>query len=75
MVMSRLRTSTIEQTVTIPAEPIQVYNALMDPKKHTEFTGDEAEGSYEVGGTFKAYGGYIIAKNLELEEGRIIVQE
>jgi uncharacterized protein YndB with AHSA1/START domain len=75
MFMSKLRVSTIEQTVTIPADPIHVYGALMDPKKHAEFTGDVAEGSSEVGGTFKAYGGYITAKNLELEKARTIVQE
>ena len=75
MVMSKLRTSTIKQTVTIPAEPVQVYDALMDPKEHAEFTGDAAEGSGKVGGTFKAYGGYITAKNLELEKARTIVQE
>lgn len=75
MFMSKLRTSTIEQTVIIPAEPIQVYDALMDPKKHAKFTGDAAEGSSEVGGKFMAYGGYITAKNLELEKARTIIQE
>jgi activator of HSP90 ATPase len=73
--MSELRTSTIEQTVTISAEPVQVYRAIMSPKKHTEFTGEAAEGSSEVGGTFKAYGGYITAKNLVLEKARTIIQE
>lgn len=73
--MSRLRTRSIEQRVTIQAEPKEVYHALMDPKEHAEFTGDVAEGSGEVGGEFRAYGGYITARNLELEEGKRIVQE
>ncbi|MDD1756662.1 MAG: SRPBCC domain-containing protein [Methanomassiliicoccales archaeon] len=73
--MSGRRTRTIEQTVIIPASPKQVYRALMDPKEHAEFTGDAAEGSGEVGGVFRAYGGYISARNIELEEGKRIVQE
>jgi uncharacterized protein YndB with AHSA1/START domain len=73
--MSRLRTKTIEQTVIIPASPIQVYRALMDPKEHAEFTGDDAEGSDKAGGVFRAYSGYITAKNVELERGKRIVQE
>ncbi len=72
--MSELRTRTIKQSVLIPATPEQVYRALMDPKEHAEFTGEEAEGSGEVGGEFHAYTGYITAKNVELEEGRRIVQ-
>jgi uncharacterized protein YndB with AHSA1/START domain len=73
--MSKPRTKTIEQKVIIPASPIQVYRAFLDPIEHAEFTGDEAEGSGEVGGVFRAYGGYIAAKNIELEEGKRIVQE
>lgn len=73
--MSELRTRTIEQKVIIPATPEDVYWALMDPKVHAQFTGDEAEGSAEVGGEFIAYGGYITAKNLKLVEGRRILQD
>jgi uncharacterized protein YndB with AHSA1/START domain len=35
-------TKTIRQTELIPAEPIDVYEALMDAKTHTEFTGPKA---------------------------------
>jgi len=73
--MSRPRTRTIEQRVIIPASPAQVYRALMDPKEHAEFTEDKAEGSGEVGEVLRAYGGYITAKNIELEIGKRIVQE
>ncbi len=73
--MSDFRTRAIEQTVIIPATPHQVYRAFMDPKEHAEFTGEEAEGSDEVGGEFRAYSGYITARNVELEEGKRIVQE
>lgn len=73
--MNGPRTRTIRQKLVIPATPRQVYNALMDPREHSEFTGEEAEGSGEVGGEFSAYSGYITARNIELEEGRMIVQE
>lgn len=73
--MSRPITRTIEQKAIIPASPIRVFHALMDLKEHAEFTGEEAEGSGELGGVFRAYGGYITAKNIELEEGKRIVQE
>ena len=69
------KTRTIRQKVIINATPEEVYDALMDPKKHAAFTGDEASGSSEVGGEFIAWGGYITAKNIELERGKKIVQE
>ena len=69
------KTRTIRQKVIINAIPEEVYDALMDPKKHAAFTGDEASGSSEVGGEFIAWGGYITAKNIELERGKRIVQE
>jgi activator of HSP90 ATPase len=59
----------------IPAEAEEVFEAFMDPAKHSEFTGDDASGSSVVGKEFHAYGGYILAKNLELEPGKKIVQE
>ena len=59
----------------IPAEAEEVYEVFMDPAKHAEFTGDDASGSSVVGKEFQAYNGYILAKNLELERGKRIVQE
>jgi len=70
-----LKTRTIKQIFVIPASPNEVYDAIMDPDKHMEFTEDTAEGSSEIGGMFYAYDGYITAKNLELEKGKRIVQE
>jgi uncharacterized protein YndB with AHSA1/START domain len=40
----------IEQTVTFDASPEQVFEALMDSKKHSAFTGAAARVSREVGG-------------------------
>lgn len=41
-------TKTIEQTVTFKAVPHDVYEALMDSEKHSEFTGARANISQEV---------------------------
>lgn len=69
------KTKTIRQTELIPGEPIEVYEALVDAKKHTEFTGSKATSNSKVGGRFTAWDGYISGKNLKLEKGKRIVQE
>ena len=66
---------TIIQSIIVNAKPNDVYDALMDPKKHAEFTGSEAKGNSTIGGRFTAWDGYIEAKNLELEKGKRILQE
>ena len=65
----------IEQTVVVQGSPDQVYEAFMDAKKHTKFTGSKATSDPVVGGEFTAWDGYISGKNLELKKGRLIVQE
>jgi activator of HSP90 ATPase len=69
------KTTTITQKVIIPALPEEVYSALLDPKKHSEFTGSKATGKAEVGAKFTAWDGYISGKILELEKGKRIIQE
>jgi activator of HSP90 ATPase len=68
--MSRL----IKQTVTFKASPHEVYEALMDSKKHAAFSNSEAKISREVGGEYMAYDGYITGKNIELIPDKKIVQ-
>ena len=67
-------TKTIKQTVKIKATPQQVYDALMDTKKHTKFTGAPAKINKKIGGSFTCYDDYIQGINLELEPGELIVQ-
>ena len=71
----KLKTTTITQKVVIPASPEEVYDAFMDAKKHSAFTGAKATSDAKVGGEFSAWDGYITGKNLELEKGKRIVQE
>lgn len=65
----------IHQTVTFKASPHEVYEALMDSKKHAAFTGSKARISRAVGGRIMAYDDYISGKNVELVPDRKIVQD
>jgi activator of HSP90 ATPase len=69
-----MKTKTIRQSVTIKASPHDVYEALMDPKKHSMFTGSEVQISRNVGSKFSVYGGDIEGVNLELVPDQKIVQ-
>ncbi len=64
----------IRQTVTFNAAPHEVYEILMDQKKHAELVGSTAKISRQVGGKFVIYGGEIDGTNLELVPDRKIVQ-
>jgi activator of HSP90 ATPase len=70
-----MKVKTIKQEVIVPATPVEVYEAFMDAKKHSTFTGSRATCDPRVGGEFAAWDGYISGKNLELEKGKRIVQE
>jgi len=69
-----IKKSTIIQKVIVKASPKEVYEALIDPNKHSEFTGSKATGNPTIGTKFTAWDGYIYGKNLELVEGKKIVQ-
>ena len=70
-----LNTTTITQKVTISAHPKEVFNAILNPKKHSEFTGSKATGKEVVGAKFTAWDGYITGRNIEIEKNNRIVQE
>lgn len=67
-------TKNIKQSVTFRSSPHDIYEALMDSKKHAQFTGDEAKISRKVGGKFTAFGGYSEGINVELVPDKKIVQ-
>jgi activator of HSP90 ATPase len=58
----------------IPATPQEVYAAWLSSEGHSQMTGGFASVTAEVGGEFEAWDGYISGKNLELEQGKRIVQ-
>lgn len=75
-VLNKSEVTTITQKIIIPKViPKEVYEAYIDPKKHSQFTDSEATGKPVVGGKFTAWDGYISGKFLELEEGKRVVQE
>ncbi len=65
---------TLRQSVTFKAAPEDVYELLMDSRKHARFTGEKARISREVGGKIMAYDGYIQGINLEVVPNIKIVQ-
>ena len=69
-----MKTNTIKQTVTFSSVPEQVYQLIMDQKKHAAFTGAKVTMSLNVKGKFNIFDGYIHGYNIELEEGKKIVQ-
>lgn len=66
---------TIRQTVIFNASPHQLYEAILDPEIHSNFTQARATNSRKAGGKFTAYDGYISGINLELDKDKKIVQK
>ena len=64
----------IHQTVTFKATPHEVYEVLMDSKKHAAFSGGKASINRAVGASIRAYDDYIAGKNIELVPDKKIVQ-
>jgi activator of HSP90 ATPase len=69
-----MNTKTIRQTVTFKATPAEVYDMIMDSRKHQSLSGEKAKISTKVGGKFTAWGSHISGINLVLKPGERIVQ-
>src|SRR6516162_8371475 len=65
-----MQTKTLQQTVTFKASPQEVYDMLMDSKKHRSLSGEPAKISNKVGGKFTAWGSHLSGINLVLKPGR-----
>lgn len=74
MTTKTIKTKNIKQVVVFNVSAKEVYDTLMDSTKHSQFTGGKAKMSSKVGGKFTAYDGYIDGTNLELKQGKKIVQ-
>lgn len=70
-----MKTKTLQQMVTFKASPRQVYDMIMDSRKHSALSGEKAKISAHVGGKFTAWGSHISGFNLALKPGEKIVQE
>jgi hypothetical protein len=62
-----MKKTTIRQKIIVPAKPMEVYEAFVDAKKHSAFTGSKATGEGKVGAKFTAWDEYISGKFLELD--------
>lgn len=69
-----IEVATIVQEEIFDAAPMDVYEALVDPAKHAQFTGSTATGEPVEGGTFTAWDGYIEGRHERLVPGARIVQ-
>ena len=69
-----MKTKNIQQTVTFNATAKEVYEALVDAKKHSAFTGAAARIDKKLNGKFSSYDGYCTGYTMELIEDKKIVQ-
>jgi activator of HSP90 ATPase len=66
--------TSIHQEIDLKGSPQRVYDALLDSKQFSAFTGVPAEIHSEAGGAFSCFGGVIRGRNVELVPGHRIVQ-
>jgi activator of HSP90 ATPase len=65
----------IHHELDFHSSPQRIYEALLDSKEFTTFSGGlAAEIHGEVGGSFSIFAGHIVGRNLELIPARRIVQ-
>ena len=70
-----ITTRAIHQEEDFKAGPRRIYEALLDSKQFTAFSGGRAaEIDRRVGGAFSLFAGHIVGRNLELVSDRRIVQ-
>jgi len=64
----------IHHEISFKVDPHRVYEALMDPNRHADFTANGAvEMSRQAGGAFSTHGGQIVGRNIEvLPDSRIV---
>ena len=64
----------VHQEIFLKATPKAVYDAFMDEKQHSAVTGGQSTIDQREGGLATMHDGQIMARNIELEPGRKIVQ-
>src|SRR5262249_10210959 len=61
---------TLQQTITFKASPQEVYDMLMDSKRHRSLSGETAKISKKVGGKFTAWGVSFIGHKSRAQTGQ-----
>ncbi len=65
---------TIQQTITFPAPPEKLYEMYMSPKLHAALTGQPVTISRTAGTGFRAFGGMIFGRTLQVVPKRLVIQ-
>lgn len=65
----------IQKVYEMSASPEEVFDALVNPELIQIWSGDEAQMSAKVGGTFSLWGGQMYGVNLEVVKNKRLVQE
>jgi len=66
--------STIQQTVTLPAGAERLFEMYLDPVAHAAFTGAPVTIGAQPGSEFRAFNGALSGRMLYTVPGRLIVQ-
>ncbi|MFA6269420.1 MAG: SRPBCC family protein [archaeon] len=69
-----IKTKNLKQIILINSTPKEVFDAFMDQKKHSKFTGTKATIENKVGGKFSVWDDYATGETLELVPDKKIVQ-
>ena len=65
----------IRHEIEFKTNPQRVYDALLDTKQFSAFTGAPAQIDREAGGAFSCFGGIITGRNIELVPNKRISRE
>ena len=69
-----METKTLVQVLTFSKSPAEIYDILLDSKKHSQLTGGEAIIDSKKDGEFSVFDGYCHGFNIELHRNKKIVQ-
>jgi activator of HSP90 ATPase len=69
-----MKTKTLHQSIVFTASSHELYDALMDSKKHSEFTGAKATIGRGVGDPFSTWDDWATGVTIELVPDKKIVQ-
>ncbi len=70
-----MKTTTIKQGAMLPGTPHQVFELLMDSKKHAAFTGGQAKIGRTIGSPFSVFDGWATGTTIELIKDEKIIQQ
>ncbi len=69
-----MKTDSFRISAQFPVPSKELYQAWLDSKQHSAFTGAGAKVKAQVGGKFTAWDGYILGKTIEMKPYRRILQ-